>query len=141
MGMNRRAVVAGVACAAMAFGSLAACSSPAGSQAGDFCSVYTSAKTQVQAAAGWVDSKGNVDIVKALTGVAQLIDTLTKLDALAPKDVKADLDKIVPVYEELKSATLSGDQSRIQKAVQKLADPSLEKALNDALQKAAKACS
>lgn len=142
MGFDRRALVAGVACAGVALTSLTACSSSSPApKSGDFCSVYTSAKTQVEAAGDWVDAKGNVNIVKAVTGVTQLIDTLGKFDASAPAGVKSDLDKVVPVYDELKSAALSGDQARIQKAVQKLSDPGVQKSLTSAMQKAAKACS
>ena len=72
--------------------------------------------------------------------MVQLIDSLQKLEALAPADVKQDLDKVVPVYTELKDAALSGNQARIQNAVVKLMDPAVQQALSDALEKATKAC-
>lgn len=134
-----RRVVAGLAVAA-AVASLAACSSTP-KPGGDFCAVYTSAKSQMQDATTWVDSQGNINLVKAATGAAQLITTLGKLDAAAPPDVKGDLDTLVPVYNDLKSAVLSGDASKIQSAVTKLSDPKVQQAMTDAMNKAAKDCS
>lgn len=131
-------LVAGLGCVVISFASLSACSSSAGGT--DFCSAYRTAATQLQGVAGWVDGNGNIDLLKAGTGMIQLIDSLQKLASSAPADVKKDLDKVMPVYTELKDAALSGNQSRIQAAVAKLSDPAVQQALTDAVAKATKAC-
>ena len=132
-------LLAVLGCAVLAFASLSACATEKPSN--DFCTVFKTATTQLQDSKNWIDASGNVDIVKATVGMVGLIDTLTKLTANAPPDVKAELDKVVPVYTELKDAVMSGNLTRIQNAAAKLSDPALQAALTNALQKAASACS
>jgi len=133
-------VVAAVAAICVVATSVAGCS-PAPKTGGDFCSVYASAKTQLDAASTWVDAKGNVNVVKAATGLIQLVGTVQQLNAVAPPAAQANLDVIMSAYNGLKDALASGDQKRIQAAAAKLAGPAVQKALTNLADEAAKACS
>jgi len=133
-------VVAAVAAVCVVATSVAGCA-PAPKTGGDFCSVYASAKTQLDAANSWVDSKGNVNVVKAATGLIQLVGTVQQLDSIAPPAVKANLDVIMSAYNGLKAALASGDQKQIQAAAAKFADPAIQKAFTNLADEATKACS
>ena len=139
MRLGRTRLSAVLICAVLAFASLSACATEKPSN--DFCTAFKTATTQLQDSKNWVDASGKVDVMRATIGMVGLIDTLTKLTENAPPDVKAELDKVVPVYNELRDAVMSGDMNRIQTAAAKLSDPALQAALTNALQKAATACS
>ena len=134
-----RPVLAMLAAVAVGATSLAGCA-PAPKTTGDFCSVYASTKGQLEGASTWVDSKGNVDVVKAAGGIIQLVSTIEQLKSVAPPKAKASLDVIMSTYDGLKTAVASGDQARVQKAAMKFADPSVQKAFTTFAQEAAKAC-
>ena len=138
VGSTRARLVTVLGCAAVFVASLSGCA-PAPAPA-DFCSTYRTAEVQLQDAKSWVGQSGNIDVVKAVTGVVGLIDTLKKLNDLAPADIKKGLGTVVSVYTEMKDAVLSADQARIQKAAARLTDPAVQKALTDAVQKAAAVC-
>ena len=138
-GFRIRILVA-ISWASLMVASLVGCSAnPA--PGGDFCSVFVAVKSKITSADTWVDSKGNVNCTKVALGIDQLFDTVTKLDTLAPPEVKQDLDQITPIIAQVKDAVISGDQAQIVASIKQLTSPSTRQVLDNALDSAVAACS